>query len=160
VRLRPNATLLIDSNLLVVLAIALEDPAQVQRFPRTAQYSLEDVELLLAFVSKFGRLAVTPHILTEVSNLVGQLWDPLRTRVRMILTRLVTDSREYFTESRLVVLDTLFVRFGLTDAAIRIAASEDMTVLTADLPLYQTLNHAGIAAINFNHVLGEQWGVG
>jgi hypothetical protein len=160
VRFGPNATLLIDSNLLVVLAISLVDPAQVPRFKRTAQYSDADTELLARFVAAFGKLAVTPHILTEVSNMVGQLHDPLLTRVRQVLARFATESRELFTDSRLVVLDDLFLRFGLTDAAIKLATCEDMTVLTDDLPLYLTLNHVGVEAVNFNHLRGEQWGIG
>jgi hypothetical protein len=59
-----------------------------------------------------------------------------------------------------VVLNGLFVKLGLTDAAIRLATSADTTVLTDDLPLYQTLNKAGIIAVNFNHLRGEQWRIG
>jgi uncharacterized protein YaiI (UPF0178 family) len=46
----------------------------------------------------------------------------------------------------------LFARFGLTDAAIANAAQRPMLVLTDDLPLYQTLVHQGVDAINFNHI--------
>lgn len=77
---RPS-TLLIDTNLLLVLLVGAQDREQIARFKRTSAYSREDYDLLARFVADFRQIAGMPNVLTEVSNLAGQLAEPLRTRV-------------------------------------------------------------------------------
>lgn len=79
-RAQARGSLFIDTNLLLVLLIGALDLGHVERFKRTKPYTRNDDELLLAFIGEFERLITTPNILTEVSNLAGQLSEPLRER--------------------------------------------------------------------------------
>src|SRR4051812_26562103 len=65
--------LLIHSNLLLLLLVGGADVSLIARCKRTKQFDLNDYELLRDFVFQFKKVATTPHVLTEVSNLAGQL---------------------------------------------------------------------------------------
>lgn len=149
--------LLIDTNLLLVLLIATVDPEQVPRFKRTRKYSLTDAALLNDYAGEYEGILVTPHVLTEVSNLAGQLSEPLLGVIRDQLSALVPQWIEHAEPAADVVGDVLFRRFGLTDAAIGRAAGKAVAVLTDDLPLYASLSRAGVNAVNFNHLRDAAW---
>lgn len=149
--------LLIDTNLLVMLAVGAVDLGQMLRFKRTKKYSVDDFNLLNDYAEEFTGVLVTPSVLTEVSNMVGQLNDPARTAVRVGLAALVPSWTEHYTRSEVVTRDPFFLRFGLTDSAIRIAAGVRATVITDDLPLYLALSKNGVSAENFNHLREQNW---
>lgn len=156
-RARHREALLIDTNLLLLLLIGAMDPAHVERFRRTKKYTREDYALLAAFVSRYERLVTTPNVLTEVSNLAGQLSEPLRERAFLSLGVLISQYDERFHPSRELVLEEIFPKLGLADTSVQAAVDNSVTVLTDDLPLYLRLSAAGIEAINFNHLRSGSW---
>lgn len=150
-------TILIDSNLLLVLMVASVDRDQVARFKRTRRYTAEDADLLLKYVAQFDQVLVTPHVLTETSNMTGQMTGRLLDDVRILTAALVPTWVEQREASVDVVGDPMFRRFGLTDAAIRRAATRETTVLTDDLELFAYLTNVGVSAVNFNHIRPLGW---
>lgn len=156
-RARRREAVFIDTNLLLVLLIGALDPAQVDRFKRTRKYSREDYALLAAFVSQYKRVVTTPNVLTEVSNLAGQLTGPLRERAFLALGVLVGQYEERFHPSRELILHDSFPVLGLADTSVISAVDNTITVLTDDLSLYLKLSAAGIEAINFNHLRSGSW---
>jgi len=149
--------LLIDTNLLVVAVVAAVDSSQIERVGRTKGYTVGDAALLDEVVVEHDNILVTPHILTEVSNLLGKLKQPLLSLIRSRLASLVPQWAERATSSSEVVNDPFFLRFGMTDAAIARVSGADVTVLTDDLPLYDALGRNGYRAINFTHVRARSW---
>lgn len=154
---RRRDTLFIDTNLLLVLLVGTLDPDQVERFKRTRAYSRADHALLIAFADRFSRMATTPNVLTEVSNLLGQLREPLRRRAMDVLAALTGRVEEEYTPSRRLVADPAFAALGLADISVVASADEHVTVLTADLALYLRLASAGIEVVNFNHLRTGAW---
>lgn len=145
---RPS-TLLIDTNLLLVLLVGAADREQ----KRTRQYSLSDYDTLAYYVAGFHHVVVTPNVLTEVSNLAGQLAEPLRTRVLAQLGNFATtQATERYIPSREAVREGDFPRLGLTDASLVLAAAEKVAVLTDDLTLYVKLLEEDVYVVNFNHL--------
>lgn len=152
-----RGTLFIDTNLLLVLLVGALDPGQVERFKRTRAYSREDFTLLTAYVGGFGRMLTTPNVLTEVSNLLGQLSEPLRRRALLALGVLMGEFEEKYLPSIGLAEDAHFPILGLSDTSIIHSADEDVTVLTDDLQLYVRLSSAGVDVINFNHLRSGSW---
>jgi hypothetical protein len=148
---RPR-TLLVDTNLLLVLIVGSYDREQIERFKRTRAYTADDYDLLTQFVGEFGELVVTPNVLTEVSNLAGQLVEPLRGRVLSSLGRLTVQVRERYFPSSEAAQEPDFSRFGLADVSILLTAREKVAVLTDDLPLYLKLSAQDAYVVNFNHL--------
>jgi rRNA-processing protein FCF1 len=144
--------LLIDSNLLLLLFVGLYDRARIEKFKRTSQFTVEDFELLLAFIQRFKLLVTTPSILTEVSNLLGQLPGNLKVSFYEHFAEAIKVLYEHYTPSRELGNDKAFPTFGLTDTAILQAASEKYLVLTDDFRLSQYLEHKHVAVVNFNHL--------
>lgn len=149
--------LFVDTNLLVLLLVGSLDLNQVERFKRTRAYSREDYALLVDFISGFKRVLTTPNVLTEVSNLVGQLSEPLRRKALVALQLLTPRFDEHAHASRDVVLDQHFPLLGLADSSIILTAEKGVTVLTDDLDLYVRLSSAGAEVINFNHIRSGSW---
>jgi hypothetical protein len=155
---RGNRAVLVDTNLLLVLLVGTLEPGQIERFKRTKAYTREDFELLVAFVSGFERLLTTPNVLTEVSNFLGQLSEPLRRRALLSLGALAGQVSEIYLESKVLATEPHFPSLGLTDSSIIGTVNEDVTIVTDDLPLYHRLSVAGAEVINFNHLRSGAWG--
>jgi hypothetical protein len=147
--------LLVDTNLLLLLVVGAFAPGQIERFKRTRAYSVDDYVLLTGFVRGFDQMLATPNILTEVSNLAGQLAEPARSGALRALGTLALKIEEQYLASRTLVAEADFLRFGLTDVAILIAARGRVAVITDDLPLYVRLASLGLDVTNFHHLRVE-----
>ena len=144
--------LLIDSNVLILFFVGLHDPTRIENFNRTAQFTVQDFELLVDFIRQFKEVVTTPSILTEVSNLLGQVPDKLRYAFFEHFADGLKNLDEHYTPSRELGNEKAFPKFGLTDTAILQAASGKYLVLTDDLRLAQYLEGLNIDVINFNHL--------
>jgi len=144
--------LLIDSNLLLLLFVGLCDRDRIQKFKRTAQFTIRDFERLAAFIGRFKEVVTTPSILTEVSNLLGQLPDSLKYSFYQHFAHAMKNMHEQYTPSQELGNEKAFPRFGLTDTAILQAASGTYLVLTDDFRLTQYLLSRNITVINFNQL--------
>jgi hypothetical protein len=145
--------ILVDSGLLLLLFVGLCDRGRIQTFKRTKMFTESDFDLLQGIVRQFDMLVTTPNILTEVSNLLGQLSDNLHARYYANFARSLQERvDEYYIPSRQLALLEHFPRLGLTDTGIIEQARNGHLVLTVDLPLYNHLCELGVHAINFNYV--------
>jgi rRNA-processing protein FCF1 len=147
-----NRGILIDSNLLLLFFVGLHDRTWIARFKRTAQFTAEDFERLSAFINRFKEIVTTPSILTEVSNLLGQLPEGLTYSFRHHFARGLKNLKEQYTTSCELGEAKIFPKFGLTDTSILLAANGKYVVLTDDFHLAQYLEAQNIDVINFNHV--------
>jgi hypothetical protein len=152
-----SQTVFVDTNLLVVLLVGGVDVDQVERFKRTRAYSRDDYALLAEFVGGFQRMLATPNVLSETSNLLGQLSEPLRRCALVALGTLTGVCAEVYHPSTELVLDPYFPVLGLSDTSIIHAVNADVTVVTDDLQLYLRLSALGIDVINFNHLRSGSW---
>lgn len=151
-------SILVDSGPLLLLLIGSVDPKLIPRHKRLDAYSESHFDELNRYVESYGRVLVTPNILTEVSNLAGSFKlgdDELKRRVLSRLARLIQDVLEVVVPSREAAAQAEFVRLGLTDSGILSTSEESITVLTADFNLYQALLGRGRTAINVFHLLRD-----
>ena len=144
--------ILVDSGLLLLLFVGLCDRGRIQTFKRTRMFTESDFDLLQGIVRRFDLLVTTPNILTEVSNLLGQLPDNLHAQYFATFARSLQEGvNEYYIPSGQLALQDHFPRLGLTDTGIIEQARNGNLVLTVDLSLYNRLCELGVDAINFNH---------
>ena len=144
--------LLMDSNLLLLLLVGLHDPARIEKFKRTAQFTIGDFKLLVDYIEQFKGVVTTPSILTEVSNLLGQLPENLRHYFWQHFACNLKNLHEHYTPSQELGSEKAFPRFGLTDMAVLKEASRKYRVLTHDFRLTQYLLSQNVDVINFNHL--------
>jgi hypothetical protein len=143
---------LIDANILLMYVVGTLDPKLIPTFKRTRIFTIEDYGILCRFLQHFRSIVTTPNILTEVSNLAGQIAEPRRTQVFQTFAQAVKVIPEQYVHSRMATESALFVRFGLTDAVIARIAAGAVLVLIDDFRLSQHLERSGLAVVNFNHL--------
>ena len=154
-----SKTLLLDTNLLLLYLVGSKDPKLIERARRLNAFTEDDFDLLIDFieVNKFTRLASTPHILAEASNLIGAERDTLKKLGREAIREYVQHCNEIAHEACVLADDPEFNRLGLTNIAIRLASDLPAFVLTADHPLYLHLADGGVEVVNFNHIRQGSW---
>lgn len=130
----PPPEVFLDANLLVLLVVGNTGRDRIARHRRTKNFTGEDYDLLVRLLSD-TRTLVTPHTLTEASNLLAQHREPERTRLLAALRSLIEQSDEERVGSPAAARNREFLRLGLTDAVLLEAASVDKPLLTADLEL-------------------------
>ena len=142
---------ILDTQLLLLLVVGSTSTSLIRRHKNTDAYTLDDYDLLLGRLSTATKIWVTPNILTECSNLLGQIGEPIRWQLFQTLRALVQKVDEAYVESRNATERGEFVRLGLADAASLAAGSPSRTLLTADFALYDAALRSGRPAENFNH---------
>ncbi len=142
----------LDSNLLLLWVVGRCDPQAIARFKRTRQFDADDFRILKKFLGRFRQHFASGHVLTEVSNFLGQFTEPLRTDVFGQLRTELEWIEERIVISRDAADDAAFESFGLTDAAICRICAEGLLLLTDDLRLARYAESRSISTLNFHHL--------
>jgi hypothetical protein len=147
--------LLIDTNLLLLLVVGLSDPTQISKHKRTRSvFTDEDFILLDHFAGRFRQIVTTPHVLTEVSNLLGQTPDTLKAiffgRFKSFLE--LKSLTEETVSGNVLSKKDAFEALGIADCAISEVAKGRFLVLTIDFELAGHLAKEGVDVINFNYL--------
>ncbi len=145
--------ILVDANLLLLDLVGSYDLRLVGdgRFNKLSKYVSEDYKLLTRLKRVFRVAVTTPHVLTEVSNLAGDLPEAVRLRCFDHFSTLVTGLQELNLAAIDVVQRPEFRYLGLTDSALA-QVSHQFLVVTDDARMVAHLNRAGLEALNFNYL--------
>lgn len=148
-----NKGILIDSNILLLFLVGTYNQSRIQNFKRTQKYNIEDFELLESFIKYFKKVVTTPNILTEVSNLCGNLPEIFKLE----FAKQIEVLDEHYTPSLHISKLEHFKKYGLTDSGIINLVKGKYLVLSDDLPLVGYLTSKNIDTINFNHLRYTNW---
>jgi hypothetical protein len=147
--------ILIDTNLMVLIAVGNYSVDRILTFKRTIQYTLEDYTLMMSIVAYFERRITTPHILAEVDNLTRQLPQAEHRALAAAMGQLIANSFEIYVPSGEAIRMPHYSGLGLTDCVTILAALEAL-VITDDFRLSGSLSNLGRDVININHI--RTWG--
>jgi hypothetical protein len=150
---------LVDTNLMLLLAVGSTNRSYIAKHKRLQAYSAEDFDQLLAFVNGFSRLICCPNIWSEVSNFVRYIAHPLSDEIAGTLTRLIERAEETYVSTRQAAARPEYRRLGISDAAMLQIAQSGGVLLTDDLPVYIAACSARYEAVNFNHLREARYGV-
>lgn len=143
--------ILVDTNMLILLVVGLTSPARIATHKRlrSKSYEVADFAILTALVRQYDAIARTSHVLAETSNLAAQVSEPLRTAIRRRLGALAIEIAEHEHAPRAadVVRNPLYLRLGLTDAAIATLTDRVSAIVTDDLDLYLALSAQAAAGV-------------
>lgn len=143
--------LILDTNLLALLVVGITNRGYVRKHKRLQTFDEQDYDILAELVALRGCL-LTPNVVSETSNIVRYIADPMKGEVAATLRRIVEGFDERFVESRVAVAHRDYSRLGATDAALLELAETGGTLLTDDLPLYLAAAYGGLDALNYNHI--------
>lgn len=147
---------LVDTNLLVLIAVGIYNQKRIVTHKRTRQYTIEDFQLLFSLLEKFRRVLVVPQIIAEADNLARQTDSSENPKLAAVMRLLIGKFFEIYEPSSRIVQNRYFPSLGVTDCAI-IEASQDVLVLTDDARLSNMLAHFGRDALNINHIRPFLW---
>ena len=139
--------LLIDTNIVLLYLVGSVDIFLIRNFKRTANFDENDFEKVSKFVEYFDIKITTPHILTEVSNLIDNRQD-----LQLVLKIYIEKAEEIFLESSMLSKDQSFLTFGLADTAVINTAKDSYLILTDDRPLYGFLINSQIDTVNLDQL--------
>ena len=142
-------SLLVDTNILVLLIVGSLDRALIRVHRRTATFTPDDYDLLQSHVAQYQRLLTTHGVLTEASNLMG---NDFHEEVADTLVAVCSPLVEVVSPKETVFATEGFARLGFADSSILSALDEETVVLTDDVSLYNQALYLGWEAINFNHL--------
>ena len=115
------------------------------------RFVAEDFDTLASVLQQFDTVVTTPHVLTEVSNLLGQLSGRAKEACFVGLAQSISSMmNEKRTPAATLSRDPAFVKFGIADISIQDAA-QGYLVLTDDFPLANYLGSKGMDVLNFNN---------
>ena len=145
-------TLLLDSHLLVLLVVGTTSRTYVAKHKRLRAYTEADFDLLCGLVRRYDQVVVTPHVLTEASNFLGYIGEPIKSEIFAVFRAIIQSTEERFVESESLSQYDEFISLGLTDAGLLDGGVNDATLLTSDLKLYLAAASKGHSTLNFHHV--------
>lgn len=137
--------ILIDTNIVLLYLVGSLDILLIRNFARTARFTEDDFYKVSKFIEYFDLQITTPHVLTEISDLIGN-----RQKLQNVLKTYIERTIEIFKESSEVSTNRIFLKFGLADTAIIETAKDSYLIFTDDKPLYGYLINKGIDAVSFD----------
>ena len=151
-RYKPKG-ILIDANLLLLYLVGTYDQRLIGdgKYNKLSKYTIEDYEILIRLKSLFRRTVTTPHVLTEVSNLVGDMPERLKMQCFDKFCEVLSDFEELAEPSFEAAQRTEFRFLGLTDTVLA-KVSEQFLIVSDDGRFIANLNGSGLDALNFNHL--------
>ncbi len=117
-------------------------------------YRVDDYFLLCQRLAPPAEIIVTPNVLTESSNIAGQIAEPGRGAVLSALSTVIAAAKERYVRSADATLRPEFLRLGLTDSVLLTTTGSDELLLTADFNLFLADSYSGIRVENFNFIRG------
>ena len=147
----PKAILL-DTNLLVLFITGLTNPNYISKHKRLRVYDIRDFEIIRDIVGSYERIIFCPNVLSETSNLLAYINDPIRSELMSTLKLMSERVGETYVKSNTAMERGEYIRLGLTDAVLLHLSATGGGLLTDDLPLYLAAIGSGLPATNYSHV--------
>ena len=148
--------IIIDTNLLVIYLVGLYRKELVKDFVTSSAYLPEDFEIVRALMHKykFEKCIVTPHILTEVSNLTfDHFKQPGREEYVRRAIGFIKASLEHDANKDQLINTHHLPKLGFADSSIvEVAKKHGYLVLTEDFLLAKTLADERCLSLNINHI--------
>ena len=152
------SSVLIDTNLLLLLIVGLYDRNLISVHKRTSNtFVPEDFDLLVESIDGYNILWVTSHCLAEVSNLIGQTNKKQAEELMAYFSIFVAKAKESHIPKEIIFKNGISTRLGVADTGLIIKSKRVSCVLTIDFDLYKEISNRGYKVKNFNHLRAEKF---
>jgi hypothetical protein len=147
--------LLLDSNLLLLHLVGTVDPGLVGvgHYNKLSTFNLEQILILRQLISCFKWVVTTAHILTEVSNLLGDMHEAGKQRVFEAFAETLSVIEEQKVSSYAAAHRPEFSYLGLTDSVLAEFADKFL-IVSNDGRMVNLFRDRGIEALKWVEVLG------
>jgi predicted nucleic acid-binding protein len=153
--------ILIDANLLLLFVVGFADIKLIKKQQkRLSKYEIEHFEILNLFIEEYSKIVVTPHILAEFWNLMGEErgnWDRDKKRVFDIACSIIKNAVEIYNPAAELIERKEIKWLGISDVSLLIVAeNEGYPLISADAKLCIQAMNLGIETYNIWHIWDNQ----
>ena len=151
--------LVLDANLILLYVCARRPIPVLLNHPKLRQdFERADLDTILRITSNYREIWVTPQVLAEASNLLGNK-DRGKAARALLLKDQLQIWGEHWTRSKAAFerqLDQMFfAQYGVADWSVyRCCKEMNADCLTMDGELFMRLQSLNVNAMNFNHERG------
>lgn len=146
-------SILLDSNLLLLLLIGRLGHKEVENFKKTRNFTTEDAQLLENHIKGEKKFIITPHVVAETSNLIDWLDPSRKAAAYFSLSQYLQQAEEIYEPSKELIQTPVACKLGITDAALfQLTTQRGVELVTADLELYHWASNQKASAVNFHHL--------
>ena len=147
------SSVLIDTNLLLLLIVGLYDKKLISVHKRTNNnFVPEDFDLLVESIDGYNILWVTSHCLAEVSNLIMQTNEKKAKELMAYFSNFIAKAKESHIPKEIIFKNGISTRLGVSDTGLIIKSKRVTCVFTVDFDLYKEISNRGYKVVNFNHL--------
>ena len=146
------SSILIDTNLLLLLIVGLYNKDLISVHKRTKEFIPKDFDLLVKYINGYKILWVTSHCLAEVSNLIRQTNEKQAKELMAYFSCFISKAKETHIPKEIIFKNGTSARLGVADTGLIIKSKRVTCVLTVDFDLYKEISNRGYKVINFNHL--------
>ena len=146
------SSVLIDTNLLLLLIVGLYNKDLISVHKRTKEFMPKDFDLLVKHINGYKILWVTSHCLAEVSNLIMQTNEKLAKELMTCFSGFVAEAKESHIPKEVIFKNGISTRLGIADTGIIIKSKRVTCVFTVDFDLYNDILNRGYNVVNYNHL--------
>ena len=144
--------IIIDANLLLVYIVGCDHPERLGKAKHLKEYMPEDYGLLVSLLERFDQIVITPNVVTECSNLLGDSHE--HDEAKRFLKRLVESAavdERYVASERAVAMHQYWY-LGVADCSLLNLVDGETVLVTMDGKLAHEALQVNQACINFNHL--------
>lgn len=144
---------ILDANLLVVYVIGVKHPERLGDHRRVKEYLPSDFTVLTMILSHFNQIVLTPNVITECSDLLGDgesdsdAKEALKALIHSPEVRVI----EEYVPSKDASTRNQYKYLGIADCALLELIDDDTILLSADSQLVSEAQSINPNSINFNH---------
>jgi rRNA-processing protein FCF1 len=162
-RTNPAASLIIDTNILLLFFIGIFDPCYLKECPLMTDngknYTKNHFELMKKILEIFlNKIIITPHVLSEINMLSRKRVKP-ESRMNSLFAKIIQQlerCREEHVELKIILENGGILKFGFTDISLIEAAKKNKwAILTDELNLYVAYRES-IAIIYFSSIVANE----
>lgn len=147
--------LIVDTNVMLLFLVGKYDLDFIKNFPfhRTARYSKSDFGILEDVFKNFNKIIITPHTLTELSNLSKKVNSYRIEEYFNVFINVLLQFDELNVDKNIILKSPNLYKFGVADFAIwSIAKGKKYLVFTDDYTLKGFLESKEIDTISIYEI--------
>jgi len=148
--------IILDTMIAVLFTVGKTNPVYIPKHKKLSAYDDKDFAIICKIIENYSGIIFTPNVLTEASNILRYIGDPIKTEISTVFALIVEQSKEVYIGSAEAVARPEYLRLGITDSVLLLTSRINGTLLTADHDLHLAACVAGFKSINYNHVRGQR----
>lgn len=151
--------IIIDTGPLILFLSGVYNYESIGKNSLTKEFSKEDFRLLSEFLRNFKKIIITPHVLTEVSNLVNNKLPKNYFKDFIVkVLKDIKDMKEVTINKEEITSKEILKEIGVADTSILICCEkENKLILTKDFNLSLRGQKKEMPIIHFDTLRAIEW---